>query len=75
MALAPSTIRIALVNSFCVTSLFNCNRSCPFWMKTSDGVLSIVQKAARKPASVEPASMRRRTAFSARRFDICSCQF
>lgn len=68
--LAPSTDRIALMNSFCVTSFFSCVCSCPFCMTTNVGGLVISQKAARNPASVEPASRRRRTAFWASKLDI-----
>jgi hypothetical protein len=70
IGLAPRTFRTALTKSLCVTSLLSCTCSLPFCMTMNVGMLSIVQKAPKKPASVDPASMRRRTAFWTRRFDI-----
>lgn len=63
MGLAPRTRRIELIKSFLVTLLLSCTWSCPFWMTTKVGISARSEKAARKPASVEPASSRKRTAF------------
>ena len=40
-----------------------------YWIMTNVGVVGIGQKAERKPASVEPASRRRRTDFWASKLD------
>jgi hypothetical protein len=66
---APSTRRIELMKSSFVTSLLSWTCSCPFWMMTKVGTLEMSEKAARNPASVEPASSRRTTAFWTSRFD------
>ena len=66
---APSTRLIELIKSSFVASLLSWTCSCPFWMTTKVGTLEMSEKAARKPASVEPASSRRTTAFWASRFD------
>jgi hypothetical protein len=66
---APSTRRIELMKSSFVTSLLSWTCSCPFWMTTKVGTLEMSEKAARNPASVEPASSRRTTAFWTSRFD------
>jgi hypothetical protein len=73
MGLAPRTFRTALMKSLWVTSLLSCTCSRPFCMTMKVGMLSIAQNAPRKPASVDPASMRRRIAFWTRRLDIWSC--
>ena len=64
---APSNFRTLLTNSSSLTPLDICSCSCPLCMTTKVGVFEMGQNAARKPASVEPASSRRTTAFCSRR--------
>lgn len=67
----PRATRMLFTNSVSLTSPLSCSCSWPWCMTTKVGGFVTSQKAARNPASVDPACKRNKTAFCDRRVSIC----